>query len=175
MAAEPLKSGSGQPPKTPASNGKRKRSEAEMAFAYGTKVEVAASRAEAESKLSRFGAKRIVASWDGETGNGWILFELNGRYYRLDAPPREVGNREPEQVHRERWRALLLLLKARLEIVRSGMATFEQEFVVHAILPDGRTTVGEQLEPALVEMYQSGQMGNLLTGFGAPRLPEGKP
>jgi hypothetical protein len=168
VAAEPHKPGSVQSTST-----RRKRSAAELSYAYGTKVEVAASRAEIEGLLSRHGAKRIMASWDGETGDGWVLFQMGERYYRLDAPPREVGTRDPAQVYRERWRALLLITKARLEIVRSEGSTFEQEFLPYAMLADGKTTVRDQIEPALGEMYRTGVMGNLLPDFGAPRLPAG--
>jgi hypothetical protein len=44
-----------------------------------------------------------------------------------------------EQVTRQRWRALALVIKAKLEAVTSGISTFEAEFLANTMLPDGRT------------------------------------
>jgi hypothetical protein len=41
------------------------------------------------------------------------------------------------QLSRERWRAVLLLLKSKLEIVRIGLTTVEKEFLADMVLPNG--------------------------------------
>ena len=40
---------------------------------------------------------------------------------------------------RQRWRALNLAIKAKLEAVESGIVTFDQEFLAHIVGPSGQT------------------------------------
>ncbi len=47
-----------------------------------------------------------------------------------------------EQACRQRWRALALVVTAKLEAVAAGISDFEEEFVAHVLLPDpGRLVV----------------------------------
>jgi hypothetical protein len=62
-----------------------------------------------------------------------------------------------EQACRQRWRALALVIKAKLEAVAAGITTVEDEFLAHTVLPDG-STVGEWAKPQLALAYQSAQM-----------------
>ena len=41
------------------------------------------------------------------------------------------------QACRQRWRALLLIIRAKLEAVESGITTLESEFLANIVLPDG--------------------------------------
>lgn len=68
-----------------------------------------------------------------------------------------------EQVTRQQWRALALAIKAKLELVESGITTFEQEFLAHVVLPDGNT-VGEWAAPQLEAIYANRNMPSLLPG-----------
>ena len=43
---------------------------------------------------------------------------------------------------RRMWRALALVIKAKLEAVESGITTFDEEFLAHIVMPDG-CTIGE--------------------------------
>lgn len=140
-------------------------------FAYKTDVEVARSRAEVEATLTKAGADQIVGGWDNTRGEGFIIFSLGGRQYRLEVPRRDYGQRDREQVHRERWRVLLLLVKSRVELVRSELSTFEQEFLPHLLLPNGQV-VGAVLMPQIEKMYAEGGMLPLLPGF-TKQLGEG--
>ena len=54
-----------------------------------------------------------------------------------------------EQGYRQRWRALLLIIRAKLE---AGITTLESEFLVNIVLPDGGT-VGHWLAPRVEETY----------------------
>lgn len=72
-----------------------------------------------------------------------------------------------EQLHRSRWRALLLCVKAKLESVESKIETFEEAFLAHVVLPDG-TTAAEWLKPQLQLAYDSGQMPRQLPALPAP-------
>src|SRR6185312_17512727 len=66
-----------------------------------------------------------------------------------------------DQAVRQKWRALLLIVKARLEAVDSGIVTFEQEFLPHIILPGGKT-VYESVAGGIESAYLTGKVAPLL-------------
>ena len=68
-----------------------------------------------------------------------------------------------EQAVRQRWRALALVIKAKLEAVEAGISTVEREFLDAIMLPDGRT-VGDWLGPQLGVVYAQQAMPALLPG-----------
>jgi hypothetical protein len=74
---------------------------------------------------------------------------------------RSDARRKPDQVEREQWRALLLILKAKLEFIASGHTTPEREFLAFTVLPSG-AIVGDELEPRLAEAYATGEVRALL-------------
>jgi hypothetical protein len=69
-----------------------------------------------------------------------------------------------EQACRQRWRALALAIKAKLEAVESEITSFEEEFMAHIVLPSGET-VGAWMVPQIQGAYESKKMPPLL---GAP-------
>lgn len=135
-------------------------------FAANTEVSVERSRAEIERILARWGASRFLYA-SGETGSV-IAFQFKQKQFRflLPLPDRadksfwKTNHRWPrqrseqaafeawEQACRQRWRALALNLKAKLEAVESGIESFEIAFMPYVVLPDGRT-VAEHVLPAL--------------------------
>ncbi|WBB94220.1 hypothetical protein [Verrucosispora sp. WMMC514] len=152
-------------------------------YAERTDVSSDRSRAEIERVLKRYGATAFQYGWT--TGIAVIMFEIAGRriLFRLPLPDpgerrfthtpgkgllRDQASREREyeQAVRQRWRALALVIKAKLEAVAADITTVEQEFGMFVIMPDGRT-VGEHVTPAIAAAYESGQMPALLPG-GAP-------
>lgn len=64
---------------------------------------------------------------------------------------------EHRRAVRQRWRALLLVIKAKLEAVESGIAVFEDEFLAYTVLPSGRTVAAE-LAPQIEAAIESGTM-----------------
>ena len=66
-----------------------------------------------------------------------------------------------EQACRQRWRALLLIIRAKLEAVESGITTLESEFLANILLPDGGT-IGEWLALQVDEAYATGRMPPML-------------
>lgn len=128
-------------------------------FAQGTDVPVAKSRVEIEGLLAKHGAHQVLIGSDSQKRTGFVGFAIGGRQYRVHIPPRD--GRKADQIEREQWRALLLLLKAKLEVVASGFVTIEQEFLAYTVLPNG-STVGAEIEARLAESYETGQMPNLL-------------
>ena len=73
-----------------------------------------------------------------------------------------------EQACRSRWRALLLVIKAKLEAVQVGISTVEDEFLAWTVLPGDARTIGERLRPQIEESVKSGKPPLLLAlGGGA--------
>lgn len=151
-------------------------------FAEDTGVSAARSRAEIETLLARYGATSFASGWDQAAVQ--ILFEMEGRRIRFTIPSpniedyaevtawgrktAEVRQRELlEQEQRRRWRALALVIKAKMEAVASKVSTFESEFLSHIILPgtNGKT-VGEWMAPQIVISYESGKMPPMLPAPG---------
>ena len=73
---------------------------------------------------------------------------------RLRMSKAAAKNHDREQACRQRCRALLLIIRAKLEAVESGMTTLESEFLANILLPDGGT-VGQWLSPASLESSAS--------------------
>ncbi len=147
-------------------------------YARGTSVPVEKTRAEIDALLARHGAAQRAIGADDARGEAHVFFVLGGRQIRLPvklptlaeipAPRRmtRAGSGDPraralEQAVRERWRAVLLLLRAKLEAVALGWTTVEREFLADVFLPDGRR-VGEALAPLLQEAYATGKTPLLL-------------
>lgn len=152
-----------------------------MKYAATTTVTPEKSRAEIEATLQRYGAEAFGFFTDGNRAQ--IAFELKGRRYRFlvnmpgrtehrfsyDQRGRPLNETQKEaRLHaeyRQRWRALALVIKAKLEAVESGISTLEDEFLAHVVLPDGRT-MSEWARPQLALAYKGGTMPPLLGGQG---------
>lgn len=144
-----------------------------MTFASNTSVSVERTRAEIERLLSRNGASRFMSGWDGDTAV--IGFVLGSRTIRFTLPlpnkdarefhytptfvRRSQANAEKawEQACRARWRALLLVIKAKLEAVQAGISTIEDEFLAWTVLPGDSRTIGDRLRLTINESVASGK------------------
>ena len=160
-------------------------------FAEGTTVPVERSRAEIEALITRYGARKFASGWDDESGLAVIQFEMLDRriQFRLHLPDpqsRELTHdgrgRQRTAVQRENayqaecrrlWRSLVLVLKAKLESVESGVETFEQAFLANVVLPGGMT-VGDYLAPQIAESYRTGQLPPMLPGVDPSVLALGR-
>jgi hypothetical protein len=148
-------------------------------YAAGTEVPSDRSRSEIERTLRRYGATAFAYGWEGDSAQ--IAFKLAGRHIRFRLPlpdPRSgeftltptgrersqaAADEAYEQAVRQRWRALALVIKAKLEAVEAGISTVEAEFLANVALPDGGT-VGDWLAPQLAGVYASNAMPALLPG-----------
>ncbi len=72
-----------------------------------------------------------------------------------------------DQACRQRWRALLLVIRAKLEAVTVGISTIETEFLANIVLPDN-TTAGEWMLPQIDRAYRTDEMPPLLPAAGSP-------
>lgn len=147
-------------------------------YAENTKVSVEKSKAEIERTLGRYGAEAFSYGWEAD--RAVIGFRLKGKFVRFNLvlPQRSerqfthtpsTGNKRTqphaekawEQACRASWRALNLVIKAKLEAVETGITKFEEEFLAHIMLPNGET-VGQVLIPQIEIAYEDGKMPKLL-------------
>ena len=123
-------------------------------YAENTKVSVSRSREEIEKLLKKNGAAGFSYGW--MDGAGRMEFLMKGLRIRIDLPRldiRDLTEKQAEQEERRQWRALLLILKAKLESIESGISIFEEEFLAFVVLPDG-TKVGDRVIPELAAVAQ---------------------
>jgi hypothetical protein len=149
-------------------------------YAAGTSVPAERTRAEIERTLTAHGAVSVLIGSDSERRVAVVAFSAFGRQVRLFLPlpdPAEFKTTPKNQrrrstvgavavaaaEERRRWRALLLMVKAKVEAVESGIITFDEEWLPHFVLPDGRT-VAEHAVPAVETAYQTGTVGPLFPG-----------
>ncbi len=131
-------------------------------YAVDTKVPVNQTRNEIETALSRFGARSFAFATQPDSAT--VLFEFDSRRIRFDLPlPAETSEARTAKLHRERWRALFLSIKAKLVSVDTGIETFEEAFLAHVVLADG-STVAQSVAPAIADQYKTGKMKPLLLG-----------
>jgi tRNA nucleotidyltransferase/poly(A) polymerase len=114
-----------------------------MSYASATTVSVEKSRAEIDTLLGKHKASHRGIQVNEELGLAQIAFVIQGRKYRLDVPlPKQDKmqlQRKHEQECRSRWRAILLMLRAKLELVEIGVSTVEREFLADMVLANGET------------------------------------
>jgi len=132
-------------------------------YAEGTAVSVESSRGEITGILAKHGVTRM--GWATEPQQDALHFELAGHSYRLYIQRPTVDEvrgmwiadgRDWSRVYdrdakvaaewKRRWRANVLLLKAKLEFADGLTSTVERELMPYMLLRDGRT-----LEAALAD------------------------
>ncbi len=125
-----------------------------MRYARKTEVPISRSRQQIEDTIIRYGADQFGSALDEAGGRAMIQFRMKSWLVRFILPlPKGCS----EQVHRQRWRALLLVIKAKLEAVEDQITTFEEEFLPHIVTPRG-DTFGEWAVPQLRTMRESGNL-----------------
>lgn len=145
-------------------------------YASKTNVSAVRSRDEIERILSRYGASGFMYGWQDK--RAVLAFSFRGKQikFMLELPDKEKFKltpkgrtrrneeaiiREWEQATRQKWRALALIIKAKLEGIESGISTFEDEFMAWIVTADGKQ-VRDYVLPKLEEMVKTGKMQRLL-------------
>lgn len=147
-------------------------------YAEQTSVSSENSRAEIERTLARYGATQFMYGWDAQAAV--LGFVISDRQVRFSLPLPDRNSREfthtparnykrtaddaakaYDQGVRQRWRALALVIKAKLEAVEAGIVTFEEEFLAHFLLPGGHT-VGDLIVPQIDHAYATGTVPALM-------------
>jgi hypothetical protein len=144
-----------------------------MSFAKGTIIAPARSREQIEKLVRAFGASSFASGWEAN-GAAAITFVAKGRTLRFTVPMPDRKDpkirlsgrgyeRSVRQIddavegeERRRWRALLLVIKAKLESVESGIETFEQAFLANVVIPGSGETIGEWAAPQIAAAYARG-------------------
>lgn len=132
-------------------------------YAATTEVPVEKSKRVIEELLKQHGADAYHTGWDAE--RDIIEFGWKGKQIRFVLPrpdrkdfvtDRHGWARTPKQItvsidqaDRQRWRALYLVVRAKLEAVEAGISIFEEEFMAFIVLPGTNRTVGEVLVPRI--------------------------
>lgn len=147
-------------------------------YANNTQVSSDRSKQEIEKTLQRYGANGFMYGW--QDNKAVVAFQMKNRHIKfiLPMPDRNSNefrltdrgraraessiNQAYEQAIRQRWRALSLVIKAKLEAVESGISEFESEFLANIVLPNGQTA-GDYLIPQINQSYENGSMPKLLT------------
>jgi hypothetical protein len=148
-----------------------------MSYAARTTVTPERSRMELEQILARYGAAAFGYGY--EEGRAVVTFKAHERIVRFTITVPDAQefaynragavrstaqrNAAAAQAEKQRWRALVLVVKAKLEAVESGIVSFEEEFLSHILLPDA-TTVGDWATAQLEVAYSTGEMPSLLPG-----------
>lgn len=153
-----------------------------MAYADRTEVPFERSVAEIVAMVKRAGAMQIGQMDDD--GFYAIQFSLADRMIRFrlplpsieDMPKRDGRNSlltnkqliaRLEQAKRSKARALMLVIKAKLESVEAGIETVEQAFLANVVMADGATVYDRISRPIALE-YQSGRPSGVAGLLGGP-------
>ena len=153
-------------------------------YAATTDVSPGRSREEIEATLVRYGCDGFRYTWDGLKNANVLEFRLNNRMIRLYVPMPDVNDRvqmdrlkaaakaarqstKPEALYeqavRQRWRAMLLYVKAILEAIENGVTTLDEALLSGMVLPGGET-FGQWAAPQLDRIALEGRMPPLLPG-----------
>jgi hypothetical protein len=148
-------------------------------FARETIVPIERSKAEIEETLRRYGASEFQSGWKQQ--EAMIAFRLDNLFIRFVLPfpapddrrftHKKIRGREQkvselqmsrayEQELRSRWRALLLVIKAKLEAVECGISTLSHEFLAFVVLPND-TTLGDWFIGEMLPQIAAGKMPQL--------------
>lgn len=146
-------------------------------YAANTTVTVEKSQAEVTAILRKYGANRFGTMEDEKSA--YLMFDFKGLSVQMEVPlpplsefsrtetgrPRGMAQQEDarSQAIKQRWRALVLAVKAKLEAVEIGISTVEKEFMAFVMMPDGRQ-LGDHVLPVLGEMVKTGKMPLMLGG-----------
>lgn len=129
-------------------------------YAEKTKVPVERSIGEIQKALTRYGADGFTYGVDGQRAA--IGFRVEGRLVRI-----MMEMPDNDQEIRQRWRAMLLAVKSKLECIEAGIETFEEAFLAHIVVPGKNgATFGQLMIPELTRAIETGEMPKL--------LPEGR-
>lgn len=119
-----------------------------MKYAKTTTVSVEQTKAEIEVLLKRYKATNYAAGYQGQLA--FVMFSFADRAIRFNLfvpnakdkrfnQGRTNPQRQAEQFERSMWRSLLLVIKAKLECVETGIETIEEAFLAQTLV---RTTEG---------------------------------
>lgn len=148
-------------------------------FASNTDVPVERSNSEIKRTLEKYGAMEFMF---GQTSDKAIVaFKFKERAIRFVVPfparktPTkyggfdEISQQKWDQLIRQRFRCLLLVIKAKLELVESGIVTVEQEFMPYLIMANG-ATMYDNMKPNIDKAILDGHLPTGLFDCGSQKM-----
>lgn len=151
-------------------------------FAADTSVPMDRSIAEIRTTVRRYGASEFMHMESNERAA--VAFTMRGRriLFRVPMPdqkdrvfthtetgkPRAANVAEAawEQACRASWRALALVIKAKLEAVEVGIVVFEDEFLANTVPPGSSVTFGEAIREPMRIAHETKSTTPLLPFLG---------
>jgi hypothetical protein len=154
-----------------------------MAYAEATKVAFEQSVMEIMKMIRRAGAEQVGQMEDARFFA--VQFTLADRMIRFRVPFPALGDmpdkdgygralpagkraEKLEQAKRQKGRALMLVIKAKLESVESGVETIEQALLANVVMADG-LTVYERIAAPLALEYKEGRPNPAVGLLAAPQ------
>lgn len=141
-------------------------------YAETTEVPVERSKRAIEEMLRQRGVEGYHTGWD--QARDIIEFMWKSRQIRFilkrqtlkdfayNSKGTSRGEHQQQQAYaqadRQRWRALYLVIRAKIEAVEADLAIFEEEFLAFIVVPGRNQTIGEILVPRI----QDGTFGKLM-------------
>jgi len=156
-------------------------------FASSTSVSVERTKIEIERMLQKYQASAFGIGWDSD--KAMVTFKVKSLQIRFLLPypgrkneryktkkvrgfTRSLTETQKEEVYEQdvkaRWRALNLVIKAKLEAVECGISTIEDEFMSYIVMPNADdTTIGEWVKQRMMDEIKG---GNRPLALGAKRV-----
>lgn len=151
-------------------------------FASDTSVSMDRSIVEIRTTVRRYGASEFMhMESDAQAA---VAFTMRGRriLFRVPMPdPKDrafthtetgklrasnVAEAAWEQACRASWRALALVIKAKLEAVEVGIVVFEDEFLANTVPPGSSVTFGEAMREPMRVAHEEKSITPLLPYLG---------
>lgn len=110
-----------------------------MPYADRTKVPTMKSIHEVQSLVSRIGATSF--GWAHTPESERFQFDAAGRTIRVEMalPAGRMDRAERERETNRRWREVVLLVRAKVVAVESGLVTLEDEWLPYCVTESGET------------------------------------
>lgn len=151
-------------------------------YASRTKVSAAKSREEIQAILKKYGASDF--GYKEAADHAMVIFKMANRDYRflirykplsafkpsiskISSPAKRDRTQadlkaEHEQHIRQRWRAMLVVIKAKLIAYDEGIETLEEVFFRWTVVPGSEQTIEEMIEPQIQAAYTTGKLPPML-------------
>ncbi|WP_344299355.1 hypothetical protein [Sinomonas flava] len=145
-------------------------------YVRGASLTCSDSQSEIEAVLLAAGAAgfRCVS----QQGRAVLAFSSGGHRFRIVLPlpgPSAPGGLRPyrrsapQEDARRRWRQLAQLIRAKVDAVEAGIASFDEEFLAYIVMPGGGT-VFEAAAPRIATAYDGREGPAAVAGESAGNM-----